>query len=200
MHTYAHDPETALIRQMILQPHTITKDSILKLHYVFRGLICHSQLMITDDGMLAIHESIESTNDSILLQLTPRSLHNIVFIAFHSNPIGGHFNAYHTFSHIRLCFFWPKMYHYATDLIQKCAACCLSISMLRKSSELVYHFPTMEPMSIMHIDCYHAGHLLTYDNIKCYIIGACNMTTFGLLEGITEPNSSTFAAAFFPIL
>ena len=87
------------------------------------------------------------------------------------------------------------MYHYISDLVHKCTACQLSNATLRKSSELVYNFPVTEPMSVIHIDCYHAGHLRTYDNITCYIIGACNMITFGLLEGITEPNSSTFAAA-----
>ncbi|KAL3802962.1 hypothetical protein HJC23_011585, partial [Cyclotella cryptica] len=146
---YADDPETALIRHMIENPHTINKASLSKLHYV----------------------------------------------AFHANPIGGHFNAYRTFSHIRLRFFWPKMYHYISDLVHKCAACRLSNATLRKSSELVYNFPATEPMSVMHVDCYTAGHLRTYDNITCYMVGACNMTAFGLLEGITEPNSTTFAAA-----
>ncbi|KAL3795327.1 hypothetical protein HJC23_009500 [Cyclotella cryptica] len=58
------------------------------------------------------------------------SLRNIVFIAFHSNPIGGHFNAYISFSRIRLRFFWPTMYHYFTDLVHKCAVCRLSNSTL----------------------------------------------------------------------
>ncbi|KAL3803007.1 hypothetical protein HJC23_008983 [Cyclotella cryptica] len=66
---------------------------------------------------------------------------------------------------------------------------------LRKSSEIVYNFPATEPMRVMHIDCYIAGHLQTYNNVTCYIVGACNMTAFGLLKGITEPNSTTFAAA-----
>ncbi|KAL7515984.1 hypothetical protein ACHAWX_003736 [Stephanocyclus meneghinianus] len=101
---------------------------------------------------------------------------SVTVTAFHSNPIGGHFNAYLTFSRIRLRFFWPKIYHYIGDL----------------SSELVYNVPATEPMSVMHIDCYHAGHLRTYDNVTCYIVGACNMTAFGLLEGVMEPNSSTY--------
>ncbi|KAL3787769.1 LOW QUALITY PROTEIN: hypothetical protein HJC23_009820, partial [Cyclotella cryptica] len=192
---YADDPETALIRHMIENPHTINKASLSKLHYVYRGLIRRSQIVVTANGMLALHEPIESTDDSISLQLVPRSLRNIVFIAFHANPIGGHFNAYRTFSRIRLRFFWPKMYHYISDLVHKCAACRLSNATLRKSSELVYNFPATEPMSVMHVDCYTAGHLRTYDNITCYMVGACNMTAFGLLEGITEPNSTTFAAA-----
>ncbi|KAL3785603.1 hypothetical protein HJC23_004751 [Cyclotella cryptica] len=180
---YANDPETALIRHMIENPHTINKASLSKLHYVYRGLIRRSQIVVTANGMLALHEPIESTDDSISLQLVPRSLRNIVFIAFHANPIGGHFNAYRTFSRIRLRFFWPKMYHYISDLVHKCAACRLSNATLRKT------------MSVMHVDCYTAGHLRTYDNITCYMVGACNMTAFGLLEGITEPNSTTFAAA-----
>ncbi|KAL7482327.1 hypothetical protein ACHAW6_008001 [Cyclotella cf. meneghiniana] len=68
---YADDPETALIRQMIEHPHTITKDSLSKLHYVYRGLICRSQIVIMANSMLALHEPLESTDDPILLQLVP---------------------------------------------------------------------------------------------------------------------------------
>ena len=180
---------------MIVHQHTITKDSLSKLYYVYCGLIGHSQIVIMANDMLTLHEPLKSTNDSISLQLVPQSLRNIVFIAFPSNPIGGHFNAYHTFSRICLCFFWPKMYHYISNPVHKCATCPLSNATLQKSSELVYNFPATEPMSVMHIDRYHTGHLRTFDNVTCYIFGACNMTAFGLLEGITEPNSSTFATA-----
>jgi hypothetical protein len=181
---------------MIKNPHTINKTSLSKCHYVDHGLIRPSQIGIIANGMLALHEPIESTYDSISLQLVPRYLLNIVFIAFHANPISGHFSAYPTFSCISLRFFWQKMYHYISDLVHKCAACRLSNTTLRKSSKLVYNFPATEPMSFMHVDCYTAGHLGTYYNITCYMVGACNMTAFGLLEGITEPNSTTFAAAF----
>ena len=179
---------------MIKNPHMINMTSLSKRHYVDHGLICPSQIVIMANGMLALHEPIESTDDSISLQLLPRYLCNIVFIAFHANPISGHFNAYHTFSRIRVRFFWPKMYRYISDLVHKCTACRLSNTTLHKSSKLVYNFPATEPMSVMHVDCYTAGHLRTYDNVTCYIVGACNMTAFGLLEGITEPNSTTFAA------
>ena len=69
MRVYADDQETALIRQMILQPCTITKDSLLKLHYVYRGPIHRSQIMITENGMLATHKPIKSTNDSIVVSM-----------------------------------------------------------------------------------------------------------------------------------
>jgi hypothetical protein len=56
---------------MIKNPHTINKASLSKLHYVYRGLIRRSQLIITANGMLALHEPIEFTDDSISLQLVP---------------------------------------------------------------------------------------------------------------------------------
>ncbi|KAL3795073.1 LOW QUALITY PROTEIN: hypothetical protein HJC23_006394 [Cyclotella cryptica] len=162
---YVDDPETALIRQMIEHPHTINKESLSKLHYVYHGLICRSQIVITANGMLALHEPIKSTDDSISLQLVPR---------------------------LSLQSHWRKLQY---DLVHKCGACQLSNATLCKSSELVYNFPTTAPTSGMHIDCYTAGHIRKFNNVTCYIVGACNMTAFGLLEGIMEPNSSTFAAA-----
>jgi hypothetical protein len=68
---YADDPETALIRHMIKNPHMINKTSLSKLHYIYRGLIHRSQIVIMADGMLVLHEPIKSTDDSISLQLVP---------------------------------------------------------------------------------------------------------------------------------
>ncbi|KAL3788134.1 LOW QUALITY PROTEIN: hypothetical protein HJC23_005472 [Cyclotella cryptica] len=113
------------------------------LHYIYGALIHHSQIVITDNSMLALHEPIKSTVDSISLQLVRASLRNTVFISFHSNP----------------------------------------------SSQLVYNFPTTKPMRVMHIDCYHDGHLHAYDNITCCIIGACNMMLLAFskaLQSLTQ--------------
>jgi hypothetical protein len=38
------------------------------------------------------------------LQLVPSEFYNIIFIAFHSNAIGGRFNTYRTLHHICLRF------------------------------------------------------------------------------------------------
>jgi hypothetical protein len=51
--------------------------------------------MIEDD-MLIFREPIRGSTSYTQLQLVPSGLHDIIFITFHSNPIGGHLNAYRT--------------------------------------------------------------------------------------------------------
>jgi hypothetical protein len=46
------------------------------------------------------------------LQLVAKEFYNILFVAFHSNPLGGHLNAYRTLHRLRLQFYWPGMYLY----------------------------------------------------------------------------------------
>jgi len=63
--------------------------------------------------MLIYREPIRWSASYTCLQIVPtKSLLKIVFIAFHSNPIGGHFNAYCTLHRIRLRYFWPEMFSY----------------------------------------------------------------------------------------
>jgi len=50
--------------------------------------------------------------DDIHLQLVPAEFCNIIFVAFHSNAIGGCLNAYRTLHRIRLRYYWPGMYSY----------------------------------------------------------------------------------------
>jgi hypothetical protein len=48
----------------------------------------------------------------LLPQIVPVDLQNILFAAFHTNPIGGHFNTYKTMHRICLCYYWPEMLSY----------------------------------------------------------------------------------------
>ena len=47
----------------------------------------------------------------------------------------------------------------------------------------------------MHLDAYQAGAMTTYQGSSAYVVGACNMTSFGMIEGVAECNSTTFATA-----
>jgi hypothetical protein len=76
------------------------------------------------------------------------------------------------------------MFGYIEKLCSKCAGCRLANPSIRKSSELVFNFPVTEPLSVIHIDGYSAGALKTYDGISSYLVAACNMTSFGIMEGI----------------
>jgi hypothetical protein len=46
------------------------------------------------------------------LQLVPKEFYNILFVAFHLNPLGGHLNAYLTLHRLRLQFYCSGMYSY----------------------------------------------------------------------------------------
>ena len=192
---YKRDPQTALLFQMVQNPASMTQINMNKVHFVYRRYLRQS-LIVIDNDMLHLHEPLEGSDDFTSLQIVPAGLQNLIFLAFHSNPVGGHFNAYRTFTRIRLRFFWPKMYAYVTGHVSKCAGCRLTNPTNRKSSELVYNFPVgNEPMNILHIDAYKAGAIRSYDNTVAYVVGACNMTSFGVMEGVSEESSTAFAAA-----
>jgi hypothetical protein len=65
---------------------------------------------VIEDKMLIFRKPIQGSTSHTRLQIVPKGLHDIVFIAFHSNPIGGHLNAYRTLHQLRLCYHWPEMY------------------------------------------------------------------------------------------
>ena len=197
---YASDPQTALLIKMVKNPSSMTRANMNKVHYVFRRYLRQSLIVLDDKGILYLREPLEGSDDFTSLQIVPQGLQNIIFIAFHANPIGGHFNAYRTMTRIRLRFFWPKMYAYITDLVHKCAGCRLANPTIKKSNELVYNFPVgTEPMTVLHLDIYKAGALRSYDNTVAYVVGACNMTSFGVMEGVSEESSAAFASALMKI-
>ncbi|KAL7504453.1 hypothetical protein ACHAXN_002097, partial [Cyclotella atomus] len=192
---YAADPETKLIMSMITNPSLINKENFKKISFIYRPYLRQGQMAITDNGMLVIYEQLQGSDDMVELQVVPKPLQNIVFCAFHANPIGGHFNSFRTFHRIRLRFFWPRMFTYIEKLCKQCAGCRLANPGINKSSELVYNFPVTEPMAVVHLDAYSAGSLKTYDGVSSYLVAACNMTTFGNMEGIEHADSTSFAAA-----
>ncbi len=74
--------------------------------------------------------------------------YNIIFVVFHSNPIGGHLNACHTLHCIRLRYYWPGMYSYIKQLCAACPGCTLANTTKSKSPELVYNFPIEAPFLV----------------------------------------------------
>jgi hypothetical protein len=92
---YAADPECCVIRDLIVNPSKICKETLKNVHYSYRHPIRQSLIVIEDD-MLIFHEPIRGSTFYTQLQIVPSGLHDIVFIAFHSNPIGGHLNSYQT--------------------------------------------------------------------------------------------------------
>ncbi len=150
--------------------------------------------------MLILHEPVCGSTSYARLQLVPRELHNILFIPFHTNAIGGHLNAYRTLHQLRLCFYWPGMYGYIKSTCLACPGCALSNPTRGKSSELVYNFPIEAPFLVIHFNAYVAGKHAGFEGSDAYLIGACGMCGFACMEPITNPSATTFASAIMRIL
>jgi hypothetical protein len=116
---YVADTETKLIMSMITNPSLINKENFKKISFIYRPYLRQGQMAITDNGMLVIYEQLQGSDDMVELQVVPKPLQNVVFCAFHANPIGGHFNSFRTFHRIRLRFFGlecsPTLRNYANS-------------------------------------------------------------------------------------
>ncbi len=101
---YDNDAEMCLIRESAQNPSQITNKRLSKVNHNYRGPLPQSQISI-EDSMLILKEPICGSASYTHLQLVPRELCNILFIAFHTNAIGGHLNAYRTLHRLRLSFY-----------------------------------------------------------------------------------------------
>ena len=101
------------------------KKIVDSLHHIYRQP-ARSGHFTLEDGSLFMKEIFTNGAKCIKLRIVPASLQNIVFIAFHANPIGGHFDAYRTYHRIRQRYFWPGVYSYVKRLCKACPGCSLS--------------------------------------------------------------------------
>ncbi len=81
----------SIICNLILNPSKINTVTLNTVNYNFRAPIRQSLICI-ENGMLLYTEPIRGGSSYTCLQLVPREFYNILLIAFHSNPIGGHMN------------------------------------------------------------------------------------------------------------
>ena len=196
---YNNDPEMCLVRELAQNPSQITNKRLSEVDHNYRGPLRNSQISIKD-GMLILQEPICGNTSYTRLQLVPQELRNILFVAFHTNAIGGHLNAYRTLHRLRLCFYWPGMFGYIKRMCSACPGCALSNPSRAKSSELVYNFPIEAPFLVIHFDAYVAGKHAGFEGSDAYLIGACGMCGFACMEPITNPSATTFASAIMRIL
>jgi hypothetical protein len=126
-------------------------------------------------------------------------MYNILFIAFHTNAIGGHLNIYCTLHRLRLRFYWPAMYAFVKRMCTACPGCALLNPTCGKSSELVYNFPVKAPLLAMHFDAYVVGKHVGFEGSNAYLIGCCGMCSFACMEPVSKPSSITFAPAIMRI-
>jgi hypothetical protein len=90
---YTTNTELCAVCDLALNPSKITNKSLANVNHNYRGPLRQSLIIVKND-MLFLHEPIIGTSSFTRLQLVPSELKNIIFIAFHTNPIGGHLNAY----------------------------------------------------------------------------------------------------------
>jgi hypothetical protein len=106
---YKQDDETSIILDMLSIPSLIIKENLENIHYIYRQAM-RSGMIKLHENMLYLYEHINFVGNHIKLQIVQSELKNIIFIAFHANPIGSpHFELYHTFHQIRLQYHWPNM-------------------------------------------------------------------------------------------
>jgi hypothetical protein len=195
---YAADPECCVIRDLIVYPSKICKETLKTVHYSYRQPLRQS-LIVIEDEMLIFREPIRGSTSYTRLQLVPSGLHDIVFIAFHSNPIGGHLNAYRTLHRLRLQYHWPEMYSFIKRMCNACPGCALSNSTRSISLELVYHFPIEASFRVLFVDGYNAGKHSGFEGSEAYLIAECGMTGFSVMEPIQHATSSSFASGIMKI-
>jgi hypothetical protein len=122
---YTNDTELCAVRDLTLNPSKITNKLLANINHNYRGPLRQS-LIVIKNNMLFLHKPIFGTSSFTQLQLVPLELKNIIFIAFHTNPIGGHLNAYQMFHCLCLRFYWPGMYFYVKRMCQACPGCTLA--------------------------------------------------------------------------
>jgi hypothetical protein len=120
-------------------------------------------------------------------------------VAFHSNPIGGHLNAYQTLHRLCLWYYWPGMYTYVKKMCSTGPGCALLNPTKAKSSEHVYNFPIEAPFLVLHVNAYKAGAHSGFKGLETYLVTCCRMCTFGALEPVTGASATTFASAIMKI-
>ena len=111
-----------MILDLIANPSLVMKENVSKIHSSYRGLL-HRGLIVLWKSMLVIKEPIKHESAYRCLWIVPRDLRNIVFIAFHANPISGHLGLNKSVIPICLRLFWLCLYSYCKKRISSCIGC-----------------------------------------------------------------------------
>ncbi len=101
---YSDDAEMGAIRDLVLNPSKINLSTLNAVNFNYCAPLQQSQIVI-EDGLLIYHEPMREGSSYTCLQLVPLEFYNIIFIAFHSNAIGGHLNADCTLHHMCLRYY-----------------------------------------------------------------------------------------------
>ena len=194
-----NDKECSRILDMIKNPALVDTNQLKEIHFALRQPLRESWLY-EENGIIFIKQRVPFQNVSISLRLVPSILRNIIFIAFHSNPIGGHLSLYQTMHRIRLRFYWPNMVKYIQDMINRCPGCKMANATIHRKNNHLYSFPIDAPFRTIHIDIYTLGKTQSFDGIVALFIVVDHMTSFAVIEPVTATNSDAFSKALMKIL
>jgi hypothetical protein len=195
---YNSDPDLLRVWDIVRNPATLYMDTLKDIPFNYHSALQQALIMI-DDDMLIYRELIAGGMSFTKLILVPSSLHNILSIAFHSNALGSHFDAYRTLQCLCLCYYWPGMYTYIKRMCLACPGCALSNPKKSKSSKLVYNFSIEALFMVLHVDAYMAGSHPGFEDSEMYLVACCGICTFGTLKSVSGANATTFASAIVNI-
>jgi hypothetical protein len=162
------DKELSKVKAIVTNPSTLNNKALEGINYNYHVALRKS-LIVLEDGILIYREPLASNGSYTQLQLVLVEFRNMLFIAFHTNPVGGHLNAYQTLHCLRLRYYWPGMYLYVKKMCAACPGCALSNPTKAKSSELVYNFPIKALFLVLHVDAYMAGAHSGFEGSKLYL-------------------------------
>ncbi len=175
----------------------ISKDSLKDVHYCFRQPLQNFHIVIEDEMLIYCKPNWGSTS-YCHLQIVPIHLQNILFVAFHTNPINGHLNAYKTMHRICIHYYWLEMFSHIHHMCSACPGCTLT-NPTNKSLELVYHFPINAPFRVLLVDGYSARCQSSFEGDKTYLLAYCGMMGFAIMEPVKHATSTTFASALIQL-
>ena len=98
---------------------------------------------------------------------------------------------------LRIMIWYSK---YCKQMISQCIGCQFANTTIRESSELMYSFPVDSPMSVLHIDGYAVGADVNFAGGKIFLIAICGMSSFAVVEPVTNPSSTSFAQALMAMM
>ena len=133
------------------------------------------------------------------LWLVSESMRNVIFDAFHDNPIVSYHDAFHKFHKIHQRYLWPGMYQYCKRMIAACTGCSLIHHTMLRISDLVYGLHINTPMRLLFVDIYTSGLDTNFDINHNHLIAACGMTGFAISGSTLDQTVKTLASALMKI-
>ena len=90
---YNNEVELCAVRELVLNPSMISNRALAEVNHNYCGPLRQSLFSVEND-MLILKEPIAGKLSYTCLKFVPREMTNILFVAFHTNAMGGHLNAY----------------------------------------------------------------------------------------------------------